>query len=279
MKTQKVLSTILIPIVLFSGCAAQRKQAHPQISERHLATEEVAIGEHIHAQITSNFNIYTEPQMVAYLNQVGSDLAEHAERKDLPYRFTLLYDEKIYATSAPGGFIYLTTGMINFLRNESELAAVLAHEIGELQYRDPRLSQSKKALEELTKVGAAVAPAFGPVGALAAIGLIMMNTVAQGPERSPEDRVLTADTEALHYMVSAGYDPQGMIDLLYEFLNADPKILPFFFDYYQSRPISEERVMNVQHEFSELPLQGKTFEANPKQYMEMTKGVREIYKT
>ncbi len=280
------LYVLLTVLMMFSGCSSVPQEtpspsadpADKAVEPESTTSDEVAMGGKIHAHILSSFYAYTEPRMVEYLNKIGNSLAAHAKRKDLPYRFTLLYNEKIYATSSPGGFIYVTTGMINFLDNEAELAAVIAHEMGQLQYRDPRLSRSRKILDEVTKAGTTIGPAFGSIGALAVIGLAMVHMAVTAQDKGPEERLLESDRQALHYLVSAGYDPQGMIDLLYKFLNANDEVMPYFFDYYQSRPITHERFQSLQAEFSQLPLDGKRLSTYHDVYSETTKGVREIYK-
>lgn len=275
---RKIICLSLIGPVIFSGCASTsgaRKNNKPVVSSS--VTEEVAMGEKIHAQILNSFHPYTDPRVVDYINKIGNSLAGQAGRKELPYRFTILYNEKIYATSSPGGFVYLTTGLLNFLRNEAELAAIMAHEIAELQYHDPRLAKSKKILNAVTQTGAVVGPAFGPIGSLAVLGLILLNVAADAGQMTPEKRLLQSDNRALHYMVDAGYDPQGMIDLLWGFLKADQRIVPYFYDYYQSRPISEARIMNINQEFQKLPLEGKSFSVRREAYEQAMKGIHQIY--
>lgn len=237
----------------------------------------MAIGQQIHSQILSSFYPYTDKKVVNYVTKVGDSLAGHARRDEIPYRFTVLYSDKIYAASAPGGFVYLTTGMLHFLDNESELAAVMAHEIAQLQYKDPQLSKTKKVLESVTRGGAMVAPAFGSIGALAALGLAVVHNMSQA-QVPMEKRLMRADARAFTYMTEAGYDPQGMIDVFYKFLNAESEMIPYFYDYYQSRPITESRVQAMQDAFEELPLEGKTFNAQYQAYQETMKGVSEMYK-
>lgn len=271
---RKIVSFNLIVLMICSGCASTPKPK-PAISAA--ISEEIAIGQKIHSEILNSFRPYTDPKVVDYVTGIGRSLAEHAERKELPYRFTILYNEKIYATSSPGGNVYLTTGLLDFLRNEAELAAVMAHEIAELQYHDPRLSKNRKILEAVTKTGAAVGPAFGSIGTLAVLGLVLLNAAAESGQMTPEERLLQADGLALHYMVEAGYDPQGMIDVFWGFLKADRRIVPYFSDYYQSRPITEDRVFNVNREFQKLPLEGKSFSVRRETYEQMIKGVHQIY--
>ena len=69
------------------------------------------------------------------------------------------------------------------------------------------------------------------------------------------------------------------MDVQERFLKAGEKMTPYFFDYYQSRPITEERILALKKEFQKLPLSGKSLITDPIEYQEVTKGVREIYKT
>jgi predicted Zn-dependent protease len=82
---------VLLAIYFFSGCATS-KNTPPFSQTPSIANEEVAIGEKIHAQILSSFYAYTDPKVVEYINKVGQSLAARAERKDLPYRFTIIYN-------------------------------------------------------------------------------------------------------------------------------------------------------------------------------------------
>jgi len=273
---QKILAVFLCLSLILSGCVSSRtKQAGVEVGAS--ISEELSIGKKIHEEILSSFYVYTEPSIVGYVNDIGKSLTDYAERDKLPYQFTVLYSEKIYATSAPGGYVYVTTGMINFLQNEAEFAAVLAHEIGQLQYRDPRLSRLRKALAAVTQTGAAIGPAFGQLGALAVLGLVMVNAIVDVKEKTPQERISDADAHALQYLVEAGYDPQGLVEVLAKFLNADKDVLPYFYDYYQARPVSQERLTRLEKEFMELPLADKELTTRPRIYQEMTKGIRQMY--
>ncbi len=78
--------------------------------------------------------------------------------------------------------------------------------------------------------------------------------------------------------MDAGYDPQGMFSVMTRFLKADEKRVPYFYDYYQARPITQERMQIMREAFSGLPLEEKSLVTNYQVYQEMTKGVREIYR-
>ena len=278
----KFYSLCLGCLILLNGCATTAEYDRPPATtpkDLH-QTEEQKTGEAIHKEILATFYVYTDPKVVRYVDDLGHALAAQAKRHDLEYRFTILYSEKIYATSAPGGYVYVTTGMLNFLENEAELAAVLAHEIGEQQTVDRRFKRKQDdMINTATQVGSAVAPMFGPLGSLAGLGLMLLQAYNESSYKTPGERLLESDAFAMKYLINAGYDPQALLDVQEHFLSAGEKMTPYFFDYYQSRPITEERMLALKKEFQKLPLSGKSLITDPVEYREVTQGVREIYKT
>lgn len=274
------LSLFLGCSVLLSGCATTSEYDRPVTpSQNSHLTEEQKTGEMLHQQILTAFYPYTDPKVVKYVDDLGHALAAQAKRHDLKYRFTILYSEKIYATSAPGGYVYITTGMLSFLQNEAELAAVLAHEIGEQQTVDRRFTKRDGAINAATQIGSAVGPMFGPIGSLASLGLVLLQAYNENSYKTPGERLLASDAAAMTYLMNAGYDPEALLDVQEHFLKAGEKMTPYFFDYYQSRPITEERILAIKKGFEKLPLNGKSLITDAVEYQEMTRGVREIYKT
>jgi len=276
----KFFPLLLGSLVLLNGCSTTAEYDRPATTFKtsHL-TEEQKTGEAIHREILTSFYPYTDPKVVRYVDDLGHLLAAQAKRRDIEYRFTILYSEKIYATSAPGGYIYITTGMMNFLENEAELAAVLAHEIGEQQFPDRRFAKSDNVIKAATQAGSAIGPMFGPLGSLASLGLVLLQAYNESTFKAPGERLLGSDASAMKYLMNAGYDPQALMDVQERFLKAGEKMTPYFYDYYQSRPITEERILAIRKEFQKLPLSGKSLVTDPMEYREMTQGVREIYKT
>lgn len=90
-----------------------------------------------------------------YLNLVGHSVAQNSVRKEIRYRFVLLDEARPHAVAVPGGVIYITTGLFNHLEDESELAAVLAHEIAHIENRDAiKLMRQLSVLQGLTRINA-----------------------------------------------------------------------------------------------------------------------------
>ncbi len=238
---------------------------------------EVETGRQIHQAILSSFHVYTEPRVAGYVSRVGRSLGRVSKRKNLEYRFTILYDSRAYATQAPGGFVYITTGFLNFVQNEAELAAVLAYEVANLQYPDPRFSKSKKAMHGLVQGGAIVAPFFGQIGMLAAAAIILLNAWSESAVPSQKERIEKIDRMAIHYLLLSKHDPQGYLDFLNRLLNMNSEWSPYFYDYLATRPVTADRYQKVLAEFEKMPLEGKSFDVHHARYLEITKGVREIY--
>jgi len=272
LKNSVVLSIALC--VFLSACSRSNKNLHsPSRSFNHQETSE---GQDIHNSIMASFYTYTDPRITNYVSDVGQELLKNSEQSD-SYSFTILYNDKIYASSAPGGYIYVTTGLINFLESEAQLAAILAYEIGSLQFQEPEVSNRRQVMERVTQGVAIASPALGSFGVLAVLGAVLVNGMVEKGEIDDTEKLFKSDELALNYMVSAGYDPQGYVDVLRKVVESDKSALPYLHDYYQSHPITEERFIQLNYAFSRLPMTGKTLAIRREEFMTTTKGVREIY--
>lgn len=98
--------------------------------------EEVALGKQINEQlIGQQFQLYNDESANRYVDRIGQRLARNSTRPDLPYTFQVVQDKNINAFATAGGFVYVTTGLLNAVDNEAQLAAVIAHEIGHIAER------------------------------------------------------------------------------------------------------------------------------------------------
>jgi len=266
---KKILSILLI-LSSLTGCAPfgrQRLSSQATVSAQD--AEEISIGRQIHESIIARMPIYQNAAVTTYVRQITQSFVPFVNRKNLPYQVSVLSDDRIFATSAPGGYVYITTGFIAFLDNEAELAAVLAHEMGELQRRDPKLSNALKILEKTITASSVVAPVFGSIGALAMLGLVGIHSMTAG-EPNKTKKLERADELALEYLLKSGQDPQGLIDLYYKILQASPQELMYLFDYQQSRTVTMSRLDRVESLLRKLPLDGKIFETNRDRFLLMT---------
>lgn len=166
--------------------------------------EELSIGREAAGRLLGAAPLVADPALQLYVNRVGRWVAAQGERPDLPWRFGVIGSDDINAFAAPGGFVFITAGLYRTLKNESELAGVLAHEIAHvIRKHHLKLLQQERLLD----VG-------GRVLSREAGDTRIQQIIGTGAElfaRSLDrDAEYEADRMALVLAVRAGYDPFGL---------------------------------------------------------------------
>ena len=158
--------------------------------------------------ISAQYGIYEDEQLTAYVNRVGQRLAAQSEWTTLPWTFRVLDSSAVNAFAVPGGYIYVTRGLLAHMNSEAELAGVLGHEIGHVTGRHAAEQQRRATFANLgLLLGSVVSPEFATYGlqtglAQTAVGLTLLKY-----SRSQE---LESDENGIGYAVAAGYDPSGI---------------------------------------------------------------------
>lgn len=183
--------------------------------------EEYYVGRAVAARLTATYPLYHNNRLTEYLNQIGQTIALHTEKPTTygGYHFAILDSPEINAFACPGGIILITRGMLESVKSEDELAAVLAHEIGHIIHRDGiGAIQSSRWSEALLVIGSNAAREFGPRDTAKLVSLfegsiddVVKTLVVNGYGRDQEK---AADASALGYLAAAGYDPQGLTGYL-----------------------------------------------------------------
>jgi len=172
------------------------------------AAQEIAMGKAADQEAVAAYGLYPDPKVQAYVERLGKGLAAKSERPDLPWSFKVVDDPTVNAFALPGGYIYVTRGIMTYLRSEAELVAVLGHEIGHVTGRHSASQMSKQqlAMGGLI-VGMAVEPELQRFGGLAqqALGLLFLKF-----GRDDENQ---ADELGLRYMARQDYDPREMLEV------------------------------------------------------------------
>ncbi|MBT6583989.1 MAG: M48 family metalloprotease, partial [Gammaproteobacteria bacterium] len=201
--------------------------------------EEVKLGQAEHQKIISKFGIYRDQELQSYINKVGQRVAAESSRPEIEYRFTILNDDLINAFALPGGFIYVTRGMLLHMNSESELAAVLGHEIAHVTEKHALRRETRgKGISVLNTV---LAVGTGQPG-LYELGNVFGGAYLLGYSREFE---LDADEVGAQYMAKAGYSPSAMLNTI-EILKAKDRI-----EISQAR--KEKREPRVSHGTSSHP--------------------------
>jgi predicted Zn-dependent protease len=219
-ESRTILSAALLigAAVTLGGCATQTSPATGRQFYSSMGTQqEASVGAEEHPKILAEFGgAYEEkPNLNAYVTQLGNAVAKNAERKDVEYTFTVLNTEEINAFALPGGYVYITRGLLTLANNEAEVAGVLGHEIGHVNARHTaeRMGQTQKA-----QIGAAVAQILGQVvggdtgGQLA--GAAANEIGADYLGHYSQQQEFEADSLGVRYLTKARYDPQAMASFL-----------------------------------------------------------------
>jgi predicted Zn-dependent protease len=168
--------------------------------------QEIAMGKEADQEAVTAYGLYPDPKVQAYVDQLGKRLAAATERPSLPWSFKVVDDPAVNAFALPGGYVYVTRGIMTHLRSEAELVAVLGHEIGHVTGRHSASQMSKQqlAMGGLI-VGMAVKPELQRFGGLAQQGLGLLFL------KFGRDDEKEADELGLRYMTRESYDPQEML--------------------------------------------------------------------
>ena len=172
---------------------------------------ELAIGRTNHPKIIEQYGRYNDEVLQAYVQSVGTRLASLSHRSDLIYRFTVLDSPVINAFALPGGYIYITRGLMAYLNSEAELAAVLGHEIGHVTARHGVRQQSASQAAGLAyTIGSLFFPELR-AGPSHDLFNLFGGALLSGYGREHE---LESDGLGAEYLAKAGYDPKAMIDVI-----------------------------------------------------------------
>jgi predicted Zn-dependent protease len=190
-----------------SGCAV-----NPVTGERDFVLmseeQEINLGKTYHPQIIRQYGAYEDPALQAYVSRVGEALAAKSHRGDLIFRFTVLDSPMVNAFALPGGYIYITRGIMAYLNSEAELAGVLGHEIGHVTARH---GVRQQATATVAGIFSAVVAAETGSQAIGDLSQILGGALLSGYGRSYE---LQADRLGAEYLERIGYDAENMIEVI-----------------------------------------------------------------
>lgn len=244
-KAALALSIVLITAACSTNPATGRRQFNI-VSE----SQEISIGRQSHPEIIRQFGVYDEkPELNRLVSEVGRRLAAASERPNLPWTFTVLDTPMVNAMALPGGYIYITRGMLERINSEAELAGVLGHEIAHVTARHSAQQISRQQLAQFGMVLGAVLA--GPevlqqYGQLAELGLGLL---FQRYSRAHETE---ADLLGTGYMAEARYHPIGAERMLMTLQRLDKNPATGIDRYFMSHPDPAKRVRDVRSKVAEL---------------------------
>jgi predicted Zn-dependent protease len=198
------LGVALVASAPLAGCATNPATGEKQLSligER----QEIELGRQASREVALTIGLYDDARLQSYVERIGDSLAVLSERPKLPWSFGVADDPSVNAFALPGGFIYVTRGILAHLNSEAELAGVLGHEIGHVTARHAVERMSTAQLANLgLGIGSILSPEVARYSDLANVGLgLLFLKYSRDDERQ-------ADELGLRYAIRGGYDPRPM---------------------------------------------------------------------
>lgn len=250
-----LLTTLAGAAAVVGGCAV-----NPATGSRELMlvseSQEIAMGREADPSIVAQMGLYGDSALQSYVAGLGASLAARSERPQLPWTFRVLDDGVVNAFALPGGFIYVTRGILAHFSSEAELVSVLGHEIGHVTARHSAAQISQQQLAGLgVGVGAILAPDLAPLLGAAQAGLGLMFLKFSRDDESQADQL------GLRYMVRVEYDPREMPNV-FRMLGRVSTLsgagrLP---EWQSTHPNPENREERIEAAVASLEAQGQRFE-------------------
>jgi len=185
------------------SCSVNPATGH---SEFNLVSEsqEIAMGKEAADAVPREMGIYSDTAVQAYVSRIGMKLAAGSERPQLPWRFQVVDDPAVNAFALPGGFIFVTRGIMTDLESEAELASVMGHEVGHVTRHSARQITREQLAQMGLAVGSVVSTTFANLAGAAQAGLQMLFLKYSRGDESQADEL------GYRYALKQNYDVRAM---------------------------------------------------------------------
>ncbi len=173
--------------------------------------QEAQQGAQAHKEVLQEYGAVNDPELQAYVSRIGKSLAAKSHRANLDWHFTVVDSPQVNAFALPGGYIYVTRGIMAYLNSEAELAGVVGHEIGHVTARHGVRQQSTATVVGLGAIlGSILVPGLNSQAGVSLLQGLSQSLVA-GYGREHE---LEADRLGAEYLARSGYNPQAMVEVI-----------------------------------------------------------------
>lgn len=198
-----------------SGCSTNPATGNQSFTAFMSTEDEARIGAEEHPKILKELGgTYKSANLENYVAGIGKRLAAVSEMPEVPWKFTVLNDHRVNAFALPGGYIYITRGLMALAENEAEMAGVLAHEIGHVTARH---SAQRYSTALATNIGLTGLSILGSVlGMPSGLGRVVGTGAQMALQQYSQSQELEADMLGVRYMTRIGYDPNAMTSFFFK---------------------------------------------------------------
>jgi predicted Zn-dependent protease len=231
-----ILSTIAMVWLVLSGCAV-----NPATGDKDLMLfspeDDIRMGMSYAPEVEKELGgRIADENLQEYVNKVGQKIARVCQRPDIAYHFTAVEEPMVNAFALPGGYIFITRGLLEKLDSEAQMAAILAHEVGHVVARDTLAAISR----QIGMTGLVAAASVSGSGDVAAASYFISTFLSLQYSRDDEK---DADMSGLGYMIQAGYDPNGMLATMHTLAQLQT-VRPI--EFFSTHPNPENRIIYLE---------------------------------
>jgi predicted Zn-dependent protease len=240
---RKIIQITAISLLLFWGLSCA---VNPVTGKRELMLYseegEIALGQQTDQQIRQQYGLYDDAKLTAYVRDIGLAMVPYTHRPQLEYHFSILDTPVANAFAVPGGYIYVTRGLLAMMNSEAELAAVVGHELGHVNARHSMRKMSQLMLVQVgLVVGSAISETVKDLSGLASVGIqLLFLKFSRDDERQ-------ADQLGVEYARAGRYNPAKMVNFFQTLKDmgdlSGGQSLPGFLS---THPMYKERIENTQ---------------------------------
>jgi predicted Zn-dependent protease len=270
--TRRVRATAPVALLgLLAACATNPATGDREFSLMSEA-QEIETGKQLDAEVRREMGVYNDPELQQYVNRIGQELARASHRPNLPWHFTVVDQPAVNAFALPGGYIYVTRGIMPFLANEAQLAGVLGHEIAHVTARHSAQAYSRATGASIGVTLLSIfVPEARPFQGLTetALGVLFL--------KHGRDAENEADEFGAQYAAKGGWDPRGVAGMLNTLARLDEasgsrKGVP---NWLSTHPAPADRVQHVQQIVQKLGATGGTGsgERDRQEYLQRVDGI------
>ncbi len=241
---------MLSSAVMIYGCAV-----NPVTQKREIMiysdAAEVEMGKKAHVEVLRQYGKYDDPKLQRYTNEIGQGIAKVSHRPNIQYHYMVVDKPFINAFALPGGYVYITRGMLAHLNSEAELAGVLGHETGHITARHGVKRLQKAMASQFILAGVAIATESG---GLVQGSSILLTAALQTYSRRDEHQ---SDELGGLYTFKVGYDPtksMGFLKTLKKMDKTTPSAVEVIF---RTHPLTEDRIERAEAQSHELSQQSR----------------------
>lgn len=237
-----------------AACSVNPATGEKQFTAFLPAGQEASVGASEHEKVQATYGEFLNGPITDYVGRIGAKVAANTERTDVQYKFFVIDSPIVNAFAIPGGYVYVSRGLLALANSEAELAAVIAHEIGHITARHAASRMSQGVLAGLGAAILGAATGNQAVGQLASVG---SDLYIKSYSREQEHQ---SDELGVRYLSRAGYDPKAMASFLRS-LDAQTKLDQRIagsqegegMNYFSTHPVTSDRIAQASAAAGQYP--------------------------